>query len=280
MFFALLSTFLSSIATNLWKKALSFWASKELFLLLSKSSVILITIVLAFFHKLDFWNIHLYTLGIIAAIMIIWSINTLIEQYIYSVEKISVLVPYTSVNKMLTIIVSFFLFNDISFLTLIITLMTIVIIVMSSLDFTRLKLSPIILLFLLKESITSVTLLLTWYTLLEISSSAFFVFSYIISIIFIGSIVLYKGQFSELKTLPKKFYAYRLVACHIWGISFLFSMLVITELGLSMSILLSFIGMISTLIISYITFHDIPRKKDILVTIIVTTMIGIWYYFK
>ena len=280
MFFAILSTLLSSISTNLWKKALSFWAPKELFNLLSRSSIILVTWTLYLFWELDFSNVSFYYVFLLILANIIWSLNDILNQYVFSVEKISVLMPYSNLNKALSIVLSFFIFWWISNISFFITLLTIIIIILFSINFKSFKVPKVILLLIVIEIIRSALMLLSWYILLQITWSAFFVISYIIWIIFIWSIVTYKWQFKELKKLPKKFYIYRLSACHFWWVAYLLSVLVIKNLWLSVSILLSFIGVWITLFISYLIFQDKPSKKNLILTTLVMTLVWLWYYYK
>lgn len=280
MLLAVLWTFFDSLATNLWKKSLWFWAPKELFNLISRSSLIFVTTVLYIFSDISFSWVNLYIILWAIFITIWWTYNVLLRQYIYSKEKISVLTPYTNVNKMLSIVFGFFIFSDVSLISLFITISAIFIIIAFSIDIKNIKISKNILLLLISEIITAIMAIITGYILLTIAWSAFFIITYIIWIMHMWSICFMKQQFAELKKLPKKFYKYRLAACHCWGIGYLISVLVIKELGLSVAILLSFLWIWMTLVISRIIFKDIPQKKDLLLTIIVTALVGIWYYFK
>ena len=280
MFTAILATLLDWLGTNFWKKSLWFNVSKELFNLVWKSSIILISIVLYFTWNLDFGWTTFYALLIIVILSISWIFETFIYQYVYSKEKISILTPYSNINKILTIIISFFLFWDISIESFIITLIAIIVIIAFTVDFKTLKVPRVIWLMCLAETISSALTILTWYILLKITWSSFFVISYIIWIVFLLAIVKSKSQIKELKSLPKKFYIYRLWASHLWWIWYLLSILVIKELWLSISVLLSFLWIWITLLISYILFKDRPSKKDLTLTVIVTALVWIWYLFK
>lgn len=280
MFFAIFAIFLDALATNFWKKALTFNAPKELFNLLSKSSTILVTVILVIFWILDFAWVNYYYILLLILITIVWTLKTLLNQYIYSVEKISNLMPYTNINKILSIILAFFIFWDISNTSFGITLIAIFFIIWFSIDFKTLKFPKTIGLFAFWEIIQSSLTLLTWYILLSITGSAFFVLTYIIWFVFVSIMVARKWQFKELKTLPPKFYLYRMTACHLWWIWYLLSVIVIKDLWVSMSILLSFIWIWITLIFSYLMFKDKPSAKNIALTIIVSTLVGLGYYFK
>jgi len=280
MFIAFISTLLSSIATISWKKSLTFWVPRELFKLFAQTTVVSVTIILYLTWYLDFTWLSYYHVLLLILITIVWNLKTFLNQYIYSKEKISTIIPYTNINKILTIILAFFIFWDISNISFIITIIAIIIITLFSIDFKFLSIPKNINLFAMWEVVQSFITLLTWYVLLSITWSAFFVLSYLIWIIFVGSIVIFKWQFKEVKNIPAKFYLYRLIACHLWWTWFLLSVLVIKELWVSISILLSFIWLWMTLLFSFLFFKDKPSIKNIILIIVVSALVGLWYYFK
>ena len=280
MFFAILSTFFESLGMNLWKKALSFWVEKNLFRLMWYSSIFFVSIILYIFNIFDFSWFNIFHIFLIIVVVVIGHISILIWQYVYSKEKISSLAPYSNTSKIVTIILSFIIFSDISNISLYITLFTMIIIVISSIDIKALKISTNIWLYILSEIIRAWTLLVTWYILLYMHSTAYFFISLIIGIFFVLLIVLKKWSFKTIKTIPKNFYYYRIIASHLWWFGLLFSLILISELWLSTSIILSFLWMAMTLFISYLINKDIPTKKSISLTIVVSILVWLWYYFK
>jgi len=280
MFFALLSTFLNSIATNFWKKALSYNAPREFFNFIAYFSIVLISIALYFFDKLHLSNINLTTFWLIIFLYLLQFIIVQLNQYVFSKEKISSILPYQNIHKVLVIIFGFFIFWDISIITLIIALLTVLIIILFTTDFKTIKIPKTIKIFSFSQILETINFLLLWYLFTLISNVTFFIYSFILWIFFVWSIVFYKKQFSCFKTLPSNFFKYRLIAAHIWWTSYILSLIVIQELWLSMSILLSYIGLGMTLFFSYIMFKDKPSKKDLILIIFVSILIWIWYYFK
>lgn len=280
IYFAILSTFLGSWATITWKHALSYNVPKEYFKLLANSSFFLVWIVLYLSGLLDFAWVTVFYVLLLLIITIGWNLKTVVAQKIYSQEKISTLMPYTNINKILSIILAFFIFWNISKISFIITLIAVITITIFSIDFKTLKIPKNIWLFSILEIIQSWITLITWYILLEITSSAFFVLTYIIWIIFMWSIVAYKWQFKNITKYPVKFYIYRLTACHLWWIGYLLSIFVIKNLWVSISLLLSFIWIWITLLFSYVFLKDKPTRKNIALTIIVSALVWFWYYLK
>lgn len=280
MLYALLSTFLNSAATIFWKKALTYKASDEIFQLLAYTSVFFITSILYFIWFIDLSNITLFHVTILFFMVIAWFFRTVIMQKAYATDKISTLMPYENINKILSIVLAFFIFWDISTLSLLITLIAIIVIISFTIDRKTLKIPKTIKLFAFSQSITSILTLLAWYLLITISESAYFIITYVIWIMFVGSIVIYKKKYLQLKELPIDFYKHRLAACHLWWSSYLLWILVIKNLWVSISILLSFVWIWITLLFSYIFFKDKPSKKDLLLTIIVSALVWLWYYYK
>jgi len=77
----------------------------------------------------------------------------LLERPIYREEKISTIMPYTNVNKILTIIASFFLFADVSIISLFITIFAIFVVIIGSINFKTLKFPKNIIIILINETI-------------------------------------------------------------------------------------------------------------------------------
>lgn len=280
MIYAVISTILDSMASVFWKKSLVYNAPKEIFSVLAYTSVVLITIVLLLTWKLSIEIVWIWTLMIILLITVLTYIRTLIMQTVYKNDKISKILPYQNISKIITLVIWFFLFWDTSIITLIIALITIIVIILFSIDFKKIYIPKNIKLFSVAEVIYASILLLLWYLLLSITNISYFVYSYLFWITFTLLLINYKKQFHYFKKLPKQFYWYRLTASHIWWTWYILSLFIMKELGLTVSILVSYIWLASTLIFSYLMFKDKPTKKDLLLILIVTVLISIWYYFK
>jgi hypothetical protein len=90
-------------------------------------------------------------------------------------NKLSSLIPYENLNKVFIIIISFFLFGDVSLLTLFIALLTVFVIMGFSLDLKKIRFPKSFGLVLLVQLIYTVVTLITGYILLSVSAVTLFV---------------------------------------------------------------------------------------------------------
>lgn len=280
MIYAIISTVLDSIWTNIWKKALSFNMAKEPFSLLAYTSLFFMLIVLFFLWKLQLDNLGLYEIFLILLIFTIWYFRWFLLQYVYKNDKISKILPYQNISKILTIIIWFFLFSDTSITTLIIAIFTALLIFIFSFDFKKIYIPKTIKTYAIAEVMYSANILLLGVILSKITNISYFIYSYVVWIIIIWIIVILKKQLNEFIKVEKKFYLYRMSACHIWWTSYILSLLVMQELWVIMSILVSYIWLWSTLLFSFLMFRDKPSKKDLFLLTLVSIFITLWFYFK
>lgn len=134
--------------------------------------------------------------------------------------------------------------------------------------------------FLLYQIIITINILITWYLLKTISEWDFYIISHLLWIVFMICIIAITKSYKEIKIIDKKFYSKRTIASIFWWISWLITLIIIKKLWISISILLSFLGTWITILFSYIFLKDIPSKKNIYLTIIVTAIVWLWYYYK
>lgn len=280
MIFALISTFLSSMATIFYKKALSFKSTKEIFSLLSYTSVFLISFILFLFWKLKIEAVSFIIWITIIALILTVFFNNLLYQYIYRQEKISTILPYNNIRRILSIIFWYFLFSNTSLTTLLISIFTVIIIFLFTIDFKNFQIPKNIKLLAFSQTISSIVTIWVWYVLVHISNISYYVYYYWLSLIFVFLIVVLKWDFKKIFSLPKKFYVFRLWAAHFWWISQLIWFLVIKNLWVTVSVLVSYLGMWITLLFSFFLLWDKPTKKNLILTIVVTLLVLLGYYFK
>jgi hypothetical protein len=132
----------------------------------------------------------------------------------------------------------------------------------------------------LNETIYTITNLIVWYMVIWYWEWLLFILDFTMWTSILIAISLYYWYFSYLKKIKKNYYLPRLTWSFLWWWSYALSLIIISELWLSISILLWFIWMWMTLLLSYLILHDKPSKKDLILTIIVTWLVWIWYYFK
>jgi len=192
----------------------------------------------------------------------------------------SSLMPYQNISRIVVIIFWFLIYQDTSLITLIVAIITTIIIALFSINFKNNTVPKDIKIYSIVQIINGIITLTTVYILKEIWNINYFLYMYIIWIIFISIVVWYKWQFKQALKLPKKFYYYRLATSHIWWVSYLLSLLVIENLGATLSILVSYIWLSVTLLFTYLFLWEKISKKDIILSIIVSLLIGIWYIYK
>jgi len=188
--------------------------------------------------------------------------------------------PYQNISRIIVIIFWFLIYQDTSLITLIISIITTIIIALFSIDFKNHTVPKDIEIYSIVQIINGIVILTTVYILKEIWNVNYFLYMYIIWIIFISIIVWYKWQFKQAIKLPKKFWYYRLTTSHIWWVSYLLSLLVIENLWATLSILVSYVWLSVTLLFTYLFLWEKLSKKDIILSIIVSLLIGIWYIYK
>jgi drug/metabolite transporter (DMT)-like permease len=64
------------------------------------------------------------------------------------------------------------------------------------------------------------------------------------------------------------------------NISFILYLFLVSEFGIVVSTLLSFLATGVTMLFGYLILKKKPSKKDIYLTIITTVLVGIGFYFK
>lgn len=278
MLFALISTFISSFSNVFWKKSLNYnirWRAHEL------SSYPIPLTLLAYFI-LTWFSLSNLTFTLILTVVLILVIDVIkwpVEQSIYKEEKISVIMPYLNLSKVFVIISSFFIFKDVSYTALWITIFTIVIIAAGSIDFKTLKLPKNIHKLLFVESLRTVAILLGWWVVIKYGEISYFN-TYVLFGLIIWVILVYSTQqMQDYRNVWISYWKCRTI-WSIWWLSWFLSLVVIKSLGLSISILLGFIWVWVTLLFSYLFLWDKPNRKNILLTAVVSILIWIWYYFK
>lgn len=287
---AMISTIFASLWDIFFKKALKYninlWNNDFLWQILPLG----VFIFAYYYFEFQFDTTLYLSLDVIGAIFLslfFYTIGRYFHAKIFKIEKITYLLPYENLSKIFTIIFSFYLFSDISTLSFFITLVTIFVIIIFSLDFKNIGFSKNILIFSFSHLLFAIWNLIVGYILLETSKWGLWVsgYSFITTYLVMGVVIFFipffvLKWFQELKKVDFGFYTYRSISWFLSWFSWFLSLVVISYLGLSISVLLSFLWIFSTLFFAFFILRDIPRKKDIILTIIILTLISLWFYFK
>ncbi len=278
MILVVLSTLIDCFSDIFWKKSLWFgvwWKVHDLM-----SYPIWLMIVWYFLYTwVDLSQIDYFLVISILFITLLAIFNASLYQKIYTKDKISVIMPYTNVNKILTIIFSFILFSDVSITSLIITIIAVFVIIWFSINYKSFKFPKSTKMIFLVEFLAAIENIWAWYLIVTYSEVLYFIVFVLFWIVLLTWIALYLWEFKTLKWLNKSFFINRYIWA-MWWISWFLWLVVIKNLWLSISILLSFLWIWITLLFSYIILKDKPSKKDIILTTIVSILVWLWYYFQ
>lgn len=280
MVWAILSTFLSSIAKVFFKKTTQYNIKTELNDLFGHFWAILWLIAIIVLWKFNLFLSNWLDYLLIFITFVLFLFNVKINQYVVKQETISALIPFENLWKVLTVLFwVFLLWDQISSVSLWMFLWVVLLIMLFSLDLKHLKFSKNILLYCLAQIFVAIANLIIWYILISNSSLDYYTVYTIISLIFMMVLCWFMWLYKTIKDLDKWYYINRGLSSLNW-ISWIIWILLIKELWLSVTTLLSFLWIWISLITSYIIFKDVPTKKNIFLTIAILALVWAWYYFK
>ncbi len=195
-------------------------------------------------------------LWIVSIIVFWWFLNQYLLQYVYKNEKLSVLLPYDSLDKIFIVIIWFALFywtnQGTSVITLLITLLTIGIIIVSTIDIRQISLPKTVLIFILHKIIKSFLVLGIWFFLLKYSSIDYLISDWVLYLFFsLIAVILLKKPFINLFNQSRKFYINRYISTLFLRVAHALSLYIIQDSGVIIATLLWFF---------YITFSIFSMK--------------------
>ncbi|MCH2189085.1 hypothetical protein MK079_04640 [Candidatus Gracilibacteria bacterium] len=278
MIVALISTFMQALADIFWKKSLSYGVGGKIHDLLSYPIGVAMAIYFLS-YGIDGSVFDLTIVVVVFVVMLVAIFRTQFYQKIYNEEKISVIMPYTNINKIVIIICSFFLFSDVSVISLFITIIAIIVIILFSIDFKNHTVPKNTTSLIVLEILRAIDVLVSGWIILNYTEIHYFIVVVVWGIIILMTLSFAGKQFKTIRGKPKEFWVSRYIGGLGW-IAWFLALVIIKDLGLSISILLSFLGIGITLLLSYIILGDKPSKKDLLLTLIVTILVGLGFYFK
>lgn len=274
MFLTALSSFFLAIWWGLWKKSLSFWVSPTLQYLLWSLWWAVFCGFLLYIWKIT-GPISIFFIFPFIDFLFNIKLNAL-KQEIYLKEKLSVLIPYESLSKVISIILMYFLFWDFSFYSLLIWIFIILILFINS-TWWKLKLPKKFIPIFVFNSLTAFSTLFYWYYISKIwAFNAFFY--YILTAFFLFFLyVFFKKNRDYIKNIDKNYYKIRLSASVIWCTWWWISMFVIDSVWVWMSIILSFISGLISMVVTYFLLWERPWVKDIILNIFIAVLVYLAY---
>jgi len=284
MFLWIFWEFLSSLAWIYWKKALSYntWLSSFGFMLLGWTIPFLLVIWITGFYNISFfptewdWNNVL----LIFIITTTYLIREPLRQFTIKREKISVLLPYSKLNTVLSIILSFYLFWDVSFISFIIAIIIVVLITIFSIDFSSFKVPKTLWVFLIHEIILTWWVILIGYMLSSMEFLNFYVLLTNVTVACLCMHMIFTRGYYDIIRQSKAFYITRIWAATLGTGGYFLSLYIMSQLWVIPAILLSFLWLVFLIVLSFLILWDRPAIKSIFLWSIVTILVWIAFYFK
>lgn len=237
-----------------------------------------------------FWiNDNIFTDKRVIFLLFLWWVFDwfawLMEVYVIKNTKVSKVLPYASFDKLFVILLGFLFFywnpGYTSFITLLISVLTVIIIMLFSLDYKNLWIEKEVKIYIFVKFLYACTTLIMWRILFEYSTLDIFAVIIFFYILFhtLNNIIL-KKDFSLLFKQTKQFYKYRFLSSLLWRLSFIISIMIIESSWVLIASLLSFITIVFSVFSMKLILWDSPTPKQIILSILVIFMIWIGYYFK
>lgn len=282
MFWWIFNALLSSYALIIWKKSLELNILKDnLFMFLWMLWWLILSIIFILFWFTSFpWDYYMAIIGLII-VTCISVVMWFLSQIIFRNEKISVLSAFSNIDKIILIIVSFFLFKNTSIIAFWMALLATFILTLFAIDFSNFRLPKNFLLILLNNILSATKILIIWWLFTKhINSITYYSYNTIFYTFILVIPIIKAKQFWELRNGSREFYKYRIWAAIFWQIAAIIAFFLLETQGIIVSNLLWFLALWATLIFSYVFLWDKPSKKNILSAVIIFILVSVGYYFK
>ena len=282
MFWAILSPIFLSFSTIFLKKSLlsQVRLSSSCFSLLGFTGYLIFLAYFFFFWKLDFSTVNWWIIFLVIWVSGLWAIIGTIAQYVYTNEKISVITPYENLNKVISMVLSYFIFHDVTFISFLLGIFIVLIIIVGSLDFKKIQFPRFFWIFFLHQVLTAVATVAIGYALTKVGSVEYFILENVFMIGMYIIVIFMRRETQEFKKGNKKFYTNRSLASFMDACGYFISLVVIASLGISTSIIISFVYLAAILILSYAFFKEIPEKRSVFFSFIVLGLVTLAMYFN
>ena len=277
-----------SFATVNYKQAIEIWKmSRIMFKIYAVFFNLLVFICLFFvfwFEEEIFSNP--YVIILIFFTSFIHLFDTLLWLYVYKTTKLSELLPYQNLDKLFIVLIWFFLYagvedKEVSLFTFVITLLTIFVVTILTIDFKNIKIPKTIWIFILNRILKSSSVVLLWYILISYSTVTYWSINVLFElIIYIWVASFMKDSFNILFTQSKLFYKFRVLAVLFWISSFVIWLFIVEKTWIIIASLLGFLSIVFNIFMMKIFLKDNPTTKQMVLAFIVISMIWIGYYFK
>lgn len=282
MIWAIINTFLDSIADVLYKKALSISNIKSMIFQFA-GEIMAIPIVIVLMFVFDF-NFKLFldpiTLWGFVVMTIFFLLGNNLWQYLYKNEKLSTLLPYFKINSFIVVILGFIFFKDASLTSFLICIWAIVLTTIFSIDYKDYTAPKNFFKIILHEIYKTIEYLIAIYILKNVSSVEYVILYQIYYSIVVLAIIAYQWDFKEFKKFNPQILKYRYMWYTLGFTSYFIDIFLLKEFWVIIITLFWFLCSSLTIVIAYFFLKEVPEKKEIMLGILVTILAGVGYYFK
>lgn len=282
MFRAVFGNILQSFSTVFWKKTLLVSHLPKLFFRffweINGLVIALIVIAFSWFDWLIFLNVWVIGGIVLTLTLDLW--YDYIQQWIYREEKIATMMPYENLNAVFVIVVWYLIFRDASVIAVGISILVIIITILFSIDFKKFEFPKNMKKILLVQLLITAETLLTWYFLKDLADMDYFIIYQIVIVVMLLFPLFINKLFGAVKHMNKKFLWFWSLSATTNNVSFLLYLLLVSQFGIVVSTLLSFLGDWITILFWFLFLKEKPSKKDILIIVITTLLVGVGFYFK
>ncbi len=280
MLYWILNAIISAIWDNVYKKSvmLSKWKISDKYYQFIGNLFMLISLPIAYLYfSFEGVSISIIVLLIFTSILnIIWE---LFEQYAYKNEKMSILIPYWEFQSVFTIIIWFIVFSDSSFITFLFAILAWITLVIWWLNFKNLKFNKYCLALTISSLLYSIKFILYWFILIQLTEFSVMFYTTLINSIILFIIIFLSNELMHYKRMNKKMSSFILLENIIRITVTFITLFLIKELWLVQAVMIGMIYLAISMIFAFIFFKNIPTKKELIVTILVTTFIWLWTIF-
>ncbi len=218
----------------------------------------------------------------IVFLILVWIVFRLSSSYlmqkVYRNEKLSTITPYENTNEMLSIILAFFIFRDVSMTSFCIALSIVVFTIIYTVDFKKLTFPRFFWTFFTAQILLTLYYVCIGFIVKEISYTEYFALESLFWFIVLLSFTIKQKQISVLLHQSKSFYQDRIIASFLWYAGFILWIYIVSEFWLLLSMIFSFLYVVFTMGFSFLFFWDVPKLKSIAFAILVTSFVLLWFY--
>jgi hypothetical protein len=229
------------------------------------------------YFEFQWINLLLFSLLFIWAIL--WIISSLLDQYAYKNEKISVLIPFWEFRSIFTIFIWFFVLSDNSLISFIFAMFAWIVLVIWWIDFKNFKINKYCLSITASALFWAIQNVIFWYLLISLSEYSVLFFNVAVTFFILFIITLLSKDFYQYKNINKKIASYIAFEQFTWLLIGFITLFLIKELWLVQAILIWMLYLITSLIFSLIFLKNIPSKKEIIIVILIFTFVTFWTIF-